>query len=413
MDQPGAGVVPLNPAIPIPETKRLAVLGSTGSIGRQAIEVAREEGYQIASLAAGQNTELLANQIESLRPEFVSVGDEEAKARLLSRLKTKGLESLPVIDAGRRGAVRAAAWPGVDTVLAAITGFAGLEPVLAAVSSGRKIALANKESLVVAGHEVMGRALESGALILPVDSEHSAVWQCLLASPGALVRRIILTCSGGPFHGRSRESLVGVSAGEALAHPTWSMGAKISLDSATLMNKAFEVIEACHLFGLPHREIEVVVHPQSLVHSLVEFSDGALLAQLGEPDMAIPIRFALTFPNRSTRVSRPSFDFFSPGHNRWTFEPVGEELFPAIAMAREAFDKGGLMPLVLNAANEAAVARFLAGEIGFVSIFTLVRRALDDFSHWSAIRAPSFDDMMGAHRRVVETVSSADVFGNR
>lgn len=391
----------------VPETKTMAVLGSTGSIGSQALSVADQEGYRVAALAAGRNMEVLAGQIARFAPSFVSVADEAARHQLLARLDAMGVRQPAEIGLGRQGAVRAAGWPEADTVLAAITGFAGLEPVLAAASAGKKIALANKESLVAAGEEVKRRAAMSGAWLLPVDSEHSAVWQCMLAAPGGSVRRVILTCSGGPFHGRSSEELRLATAAEALSHPTWTMGGKITIDSATLMNKAFEVIEACHLFDLDHRAIDVVIHRQSIVHSMVEFSDGALMAQLGPPDMTIPIRFALTFPDRSARAGQPTFDLLAPGHRAWTFEAVDEDLFPSLAMARQAFDSGGLMPLVLNAANEAALALFLEGAVAFTGIFDLVRRALDDFSHLSAIKASSFDAMMSAHCRVTEHVRAA------
>ena len=400
-------VVPATLDAGVPETKTMAVLGSTGSIGCQTLSVASQEGYCVAALAAGRNIVVLADQIAKFKPSFVSVADEAARCQLVDRLNVIGVGQPAEIGLGRQGVVGAATWPEADTVVAAITGFAGLEPVLAAASAGKKIALANKESLVVAGGEVKRRAAMSGAWLLPVDSEHSAIWQCMLAAPKGSVRRVILTCSGGPFHGKTREALRLATAAEALSPPTWTMGGKITIDSATLMNKAFEVIEGCHLFDLDHRAIDVVVHRQSIVHSMVEFTDGALMAQLGPPDMTIPIRFALTFPNRSATVMQPPFDLLAPGHRAWTFEAVDEDLFPTLAMARQAFDRGGLMPLVLNAANEAALALFLEGAVAFTSIFDLVRRALDDFSHLSAIKASSFDAMMSAHRRVTDHVRAA------
>ena len=242
---------------------------------------------------------------------------------------------------------------------------------------------------------------------MPVDSEHSAIWQCLLGAPQESVRRIILTCSGGPFHGRTAEALRRVTAEEALQHPTWSMGGKITIDSATLMNKAFEVIEGCQLFDLDQRLIDVVVHRQSMVHSMVEFADGSVMAQISEPDMTLPIRFALTFPRRSDKGAHPPLDLLSSGRSVWSFEAVDEDLFPSIGMARQAHDSGGLMPLVLNAANEAAVSLFLDGSLAFTSIFDLVRQALDDFSHLSAIKASTFDAMMSQHRRVTAHVRAA------
>jgi len=401
--------VPSSLDAPLPPTRALSVLGSTGSIGSQTLTVARQEGFEVKALAAGRRMDRLADQVALFRPAYVSVLDEAAKRDLIQRLREAyGLDQLPQIGVGRQGAVLAARWPEADTVVAAITGFAGLEPVLAAADAGRKIALANKESLVVAGQEVRKRAEESGAWILPVDSEHSAIWQCRLAAPPDSIRRLILTCSGGPFVDHSSEELRQVTLAEALSHPTWSMGGKITIDSATLMNKAFEVIEACHLFDLSADRVDVAVHRQSLVHSLVEFTDGALLAQLGDPDMALPIRFALTFPRRSDRPQDKPFDLLAEGRSAWTFEPVRREIFPSIDWGREVYAQGGLMPLVLNAANEAALARFMAGEIAFLSIFSLIRQALDEFSHLSAMKASSFDDMMSAHVRVMDYVAALD-----
>ncbi len=409
-DRQPTETVPASLGAPVPATRSLSVLGSTGSIGRQTLAVAREEGYQVAALAAGRKSGELFRQILAFRPAFVSVQDGQTRASLIALLED-GLEKTawPEIGEGPEAAVLAARWPEADTVVAAITGFAGLEPVLAAASAGKKIALANKESLVVAGGEVKRRALESGAWILPVDSEHSAIWQCLLAAPPDSAKRLILTCSGGPFHAKAREELAGVTVAQALQHPTWSMGGKITIDSATLMNKAFEVIEGCHLFDLDQPAIEVVVHRQSLVHSLVEFKDGALLAQLGDPDMTLPIRFALSFPERSDRGGAAPFDILAGGKAGWTFEAVREDVFPALGMARQAFDQGGLLPLVLNAANEAAVSRFLAGRIAFTAIYELIERSLDHFSQLSAIKTSSFDDMMSAHLRVLDYAMEADV----
>lgn len=402
--------VPATLVAPLPATRVLSLLGSTGSIGRQALTVAEEEGYRVAALAAGRNSGELARQILACRPAYVSVQDQEARDRLVESLEGSLPEAdWPEIGLGAQAAVQVARWPEADTVVAAITGFAGLEPVLAAASAGKKIALANKESLVVAGGEVKRRARESGAWILPVDSEHSAIWQCLLAALPGSAKGLILTCSGGPFHGKSREELAGVTVAQALKHPTWSMGGKITIDSATLMNKAFELIEGCHLFDLDHRAIQVVVHRQSLVHSLVEFKDGALLAQLGAPDMTVPIRFALSFPHRSDKGARAPFDLLAGGKAGWTFEPVDEAVFPSLGLARQAFDQGGLLPLVLNGANEAAVSRFLAGRIAFSSIFELIGRSLDHFSQLSAIKTSSFDDMMSAHLRVLDYVSELPV----
>ncbi len=385
-------------------TEKLAVLGSTGSIGTQSLEVACDEGFEVVALAAGGNVEKLAQQIHMFNPAYVSVRDEEARASLMRLLASQHVPC-PDIGVGRAGVVRVAQWDDADTVVAAITGFAGLEPVLAAAMSGKKIALANKEALVVAGHAVIQLASDSSALILPVDSEHSAIWQCLMAALPSNLHHLILTCSGGPFFGRQRDELAHVSVEEALAHPTWIMGNKITIDSATLMNKAFELIEACHLYGLEPEDVGVVIHPQSIVHSLVAFKDGSYLAQLGSPDMRVPIRYALTFPNRSDRSAYTSFDLFDVDkNNAWTFAKVDEETFPSLRFARKAWRDGGMMPLVFNASNEEAVKLFLDGAIRLSQIFDFVERALVDFSHMSSIESSTFDDMMNEHHRVMKRV---------
>lgn len=395
--------VPRSLCAEISPTRRLSVLGSTGSIGSQTLEVARDEGYEIVALAAGKNVILLAEQIRAFKPRMAAVQDEESANKLVERLQNNN-DPIPDIGVGRDGLVRAARLKEADTVVAAITGFAGLEPVLAAADAGKKIALANKEALVVGGHAVMHLAHESGALILPIDSEHSAIWQCLQAAHSEDLQHIILTCSGGPFFGKTRETLDHVTVEQALAHPTWSMGKKITIDSATLMNKAFEVMEACHLFGVDTKHVRVVVHPQSIVHSLVALNDGAYLAQLGSPDMKVPIRYALTFPCRSDRSTDCAFDLFACEKAEWSFAKVDESTFPTLALARKAWQAGGLMPLVLNAANEAAVNLFLERQIPFTKIFDFVERALDDFSHMESIVESSFDDMINEHRRVIKTV---------
>lgn len=432
--------VPRSLETPVARTRFLSVLGSTGSIGVQSLQVAEEEDMDVVALACGRNVQLLAEQIRVWRPRYVSVQDEssrqllllllgekaqyramtEDKVPLLSNITDaiknhKNKESLtpllvptssdlPIIGVGRRGAVLAAALPYADTVIGAITGFAGLEPVLAAADSGKKIALANKESLVAAGEVVRRRAARSGAWILPVDSEHSAVWQCAIAASEEALSRVILTCSGGPFLGYSRKELVAVTPEQALRHPTWSMGNKITVDSATLMNKGFELIEACRLFHLPPERIEVVVHPESIVHSLAAFSDGSVLAQLGLADMKMPIRFALTFPDRSKRPESEWFDLLHATSGALTFLAPDDDVFPSILMARDAVRQGGLMPLVLNAANEAAVGLFLDGSIDFQRIFSLVGGALRDFNHMSSINESSFNAMMAVHQEVQEDV---------
>lgn len=395
------GGVPRRWDAPVPPTTSLAVLGSTGSIGRQTLAVAREEGFAIVALAAGRRVEVLAEQIRCHRPSVVSVADDDVKAALLHVLTAEGIPA-PRILTGREGVVACATVREADTVVGAIPGFAGVEPVLAAASAGKKIALANKESLVVAGDEVKRRARDAGAWILPVDSEHSAIWQCLLGADPDSVERIVLTCSGGPFFGYDRDALAEVTVADALAHPTWSMGQKITVDSATLVNKGFEVIEGCHLFDVDAEAIDVVIHRESIVHSMVEFKDGAVLAQLGMPDMTIPIRFALTFPRRSDCETAPRIDFSKA--MTWSFYPVDHRTFPSIDMARRAWRWGGCMPLVYNAANDVAVARFLAGDGGLPDIFDAIDRALHRFVHERDIEMPSFDAMLSQHDEAVRFV---------
>jgi 1-deoxy-D-xylulose-5-phosphate reductoisomerase len=416
------------------------LLGSTGSIGVQSLQVAEEENIDVIALACGRNVQLLSSQIRIWHPRYVSVQDESSRQSLLlllgeearyhampedkvplisnipdtvkiqknedssPSLLVPSSSDLPVIGVGRRGAVLAASLQDADTVIGAITGFAGLEPVLAAADCGKKIALANKESLVAAGEVVRRRAARGGAWILPVDSEHSAVWQCALAASEEALSRVMLTCSGGPFLGFSKGGLAAVTPDQALRHPTWSMGNKITVDSATLMNKGFELIEACRLFHLPPERVEVVVHPECIVHSLAVFSDGSVLAQLGLPDMKMPIRFALTFPDRSLRPESEQFDLLHATSGALTFLAPDEDVFPSILMARDAVQQGGLMPLVLNAANEAAVSLFLAGNIDFPKLFSLIAGALHDFNHMSSINESSFDAMMAVHQEVREDV---------
>ncbi len=427
--------VPRSLNTPVPRSHVLCLLGSTGSIGVQTLHVAEEERLVVFALVCGRNVRLLSEQIKAWRPRYVSVQDENARQSLLLLLDAESKyrampedkvaliaetsdilynqkadqsplllvpssSDLPIIGMGRRGAVLAASLTKVDTVIGAITGFAGLEPVLAAADSGKKIALANKESLVAAGELVRCRASKGGAWIIPIDSEHSAIWQCALAALPDDLSRVILTCSGGPFLGFSKEKLVHVSPEQALLHPTWSMGSKITVDSATLMNKGFELIEACRLFHLPPERVQVIVHPESIVHSLAEFRDGVVLAQLGEPDMKMPIRFALTFPDRTEIADAESFNLLETSSGALTFVAPDEDVFPSIQMARDAVRQGGLMPLVLNAANEAAVSLFLEGKISFPAIFSLIESVLNDFSHMSSTKESSFDAMMAVHEEI-------------
>lgn len=347
---------------------RLVVLGSTGSIGRAALEVAAGLGdVEVAGLAARENVELLAEQAQRWRPRAVGVEEESSGDRLRPRLPA-GTRLLVGPDA----APTLASMPDVHMVLVAIVGAAGLRPTLAALEAGHDVALANKETLVAGGDLVTAALERSGARLLPVDSEHSAIYQCLAGEDRRAVRRLILTASGGPFLRRPVGELRDVTVEEALAHPTWTMGRKVTIDSATLMNKGLEIIEARWLFGMDPERIDVVIHPQSIVHSMVEFSDGSVIAQAAVPDMRGPIQYALTAPARRPGLIRPV---------EWrrltlTFEEPEAERFPSLAVAREALRRGGTAPAVLNAANEVAVGRFLDGRIGFLEIVETVRAVL-------------------------------------
>ncbi len=381
-------------------TEALVILGSTGSIGTQTIRVCQQLGIRVLGLAAGRNKELLYQQALSVRPEIISLADAADALEIKQRLASQGLQ--PEVLSGPEGNLAVAAWPGADTVVAAMVGVAGLEPVLAAVRTGKTIALANKETLVAGGQLVMDRIKQSGSHLYPVDSEHSAIWQCLAAAPENSLEKIFLTASGGPFRGRSRAELASVSVQEALDHPTWQMGGKITIDSATLMNKGLEVIEAHWLFDCPGDKIEVVVHPQSIIHSMIELKDGSILAQMGFPDMGLPIQLALTWPQRLPSASRP-FDPFSAGP--LTFEPPDLATFPLLGLAYAALAQGGLMPAVLNAANEVAVNSFLAGRISFNDIARLVETCLDLYLQKGAVTQSSFDAIMEQDSWARKTVS--------
>jgi 1-deoxy-D-xylulose-5-phosphate reductoisomerase len=352
--------------------RQIAIFGSTGSIGRQALEVlsALGAGFRVSCLAAHRSTEVLAEQVRTWNPDLVVVGDPRALPALLERLPAG---DRPRVLAGPDGLVEAAEAPGHDVVLAAMSGFAGLPVALAALRAGHRLALANKESLVAAG-PLLRRASEAGrAPIIPVDSEHSALFQCLLAGRREEIARLTLTGSGGPFRTRSLESLRDATPEEAARHPTWTMGRKISIDSATMMNKALEIVEACELFGLGPEHVDVVVHPQSIVHSLVTWRDGSVMAQMSVPDMRLPIRYALTWPQRA-QAEGPGFspELFSG----LSFEPVDHARFPSIGLGYEAAARGGSTGAVLNAANEAAVDLFLRGSIRFPEITDLVGEVL-------------------------------------
>ncbi len=353
--------------------RRITVLGSTGTIGRRALElIARfPDRLAVSGLAArGSNLDLLREQILRHRPQAVAVLEAGAVDRLARELPPPRPELLGGLD----GITAVAARTDADLVLSALVGGVGLLPTMAAIRAGRRVALANKEALVMAGALMTAAARARGVELLPVDSEHSAIFQCLAGGKREEVRRILLTASGGPFASRSREELERVTLAEALQHPTWRMGAKITVDSATLMNKGLEIIEAYWLFGLALPKIQVVIHPQSIVHSMVEFVDGSVLAQLGVPDMGIPILYALTYPDRLA-FEAPILDLVRVGS--LTFLPPDAEKFPCLTLARQAAEAGGSAPVVLNAANEVAVAAFLDGRIGFTRIPALIAEALE------------------------------------
>ena len=350
--------------------RTLSILGSTGSIGRQTLEVAQTCGHRVAALSVNRSVGLAEEQARKFRPELVAAADEAAAAELRLRLADTSIR----VVGGRAGLLEAATLPQADTVVTAVVGIAGLEPTLAAIDAGKRIALANKETLVCAGELVMARARERGAEIVPVDSEHSAIFQCLQGCRDrGEVRRLIITASGGPFFGRSREELTQVTRAQALRHPNWSMGAKITIDSATLMNKGLEVIEAMRLYELPPEKISVVVHRESIVHSLVEFVDGAILAQLGTADMRLPIQYALTWPERTAGPAAPLDLLACPP---LTFRRPDPEAFPCLALALECARRGGTSTAILNGANEAAVALFLDDKVKFLDIPRLVEHAL-------------------------------------
>ena len=352
-------------------TKTIALLGATGSIGRQTLEVAGELGLRVAALTANTQVDLLEQQARQYMPRLAVLYDENAALALKKRLRGTGIE----VMAGEEGLLAAAAMTEADTVVAAVMGSVGLRPTLAAIQKGKRIALANKETLVCAGELVMDAAEKYGAEIVPVDSEHSAVFQCLQGCRDrGEVRRILLTCSGGPFYGRTFDELEHMTAADALRHPNWHMGPKITVDSATLMNKGLEIIEAMRLYRLPVEQVQAVIHRQSIVHSLVEFRDGALLAQLGTPDMKLPIRYALTYPHRAESPDKP-LDLLTCG--ALTFAEPDERAFPCLRLARYAAAVGGTACAILNGANEAAVGLFLQGKLGFNDIPRRVERALE------------------------------------
>ena len=381
-------------------TKTISILGSTGSIGRQTLEVAEQLGLTVAAITAHNSVQLAEEQARKVQPRQVIMTDESAAKDLKVRLA----DTKTRVHGGTAALSTAATLPGVDTVVTAVVGMVGLKPTLAAIREGKRIALANKETLVCAGELVMEAAEKRGAEIVPVDSEHSAIFQCV---QGCLdrgeIRRVILTCSGGPFYGLSKEEVAEKTRADALVHPNWKMGPKITVDCATLMNKGLEVIEAMRLYRLPLTRVKVAVHRQSIVHSLVEFRDGALLAQLGTPDMRLPIRYAMTYPQRAESAEEPLNLLNCPP---LTFEEPDRGTFPCLRLAEVAAAKGGTACAVLNAANEEAVRLFLEDRIGFQDIFDLTARAMTELP---VIRRPSLPDILeadaAARREVWKNVS--------
>lgn len=380
-------------------TKTITILGSTGSIGRQTLSVADELGLRVAALTAERNVDLMEAQCRKYRPKLAVLADEAAAEELKVRLADMNIRVL----AGAEALCEAAALPEADTVVAAVCGFAALRPTLTAIREKKRIALANKETMVCAGQIMQSAARESGAEIIPVDSEHSAIFQCLMGCRDrAEVKRLILTCSGGPFFGKTREELVCMTKSDALRHPNWKMGAKITVDCATLMNKGLEIIEAMRLYELPLSKVEAVIHRQSVVHSLVEFVDGAVLAQLGVPDMRVPIAYAMTYPRRIPTGSKP-LDLFSIG--TLTFEPGDPARFPALRLAGECLNAGGAACTILNGANEMAVAAFLRDEIPFGAISRIVEGTLEACG---AMPADTLEDIFHADleaRRVAKEIA--------
>ncbi|MGB8474244.1 MAG: 1-deoxy-D-xylulose-5-phosphate reductoisomerase [Candidatus Acidiferrum sp.] len=372
--------------------KLLSILGSTGSIGRQCLSVveALPEQFGIAALAAGGNVVELTGQIERHRPEVVSVSDAEKVDELAAALRSKGISPLPAILHGRPGMLAVGTHSKADIVVSAAVGVVGLEATYEAVKLGKTVALSNKEVLVAAGELVMAAAKQAGRELLPVDSEHNAVHQCLRGGTHSEVKRIVLTASGGPFRKTPLADLERVSPEQALAHPNWKMGNRITIDSATMMNKGFEVIEARWLFGMRPDQIEVVIHPQSTVHSMVEYVDGSILAQLGPTDMRMPIQYALTYPER-VASNQVALDWRKL--RRLDFQRVSTRRFPCLRLAREAMKKGGALPCALNAADEIAVAAFLERRLPFVGIAEVIERVL---ARTPRVRFGKMDDVLAA-----------------
>ena len=379
--------------------RKISIIGSTGSIGTQTLDVIRNNpDFSVAALSCGKNINLLEEQIREFKPRLAAVESEEDAKELRSRLKDIDI----TIASGMEGLVAVAGCEECDTVVTAIVGMIGVRPTLAAIEAGKDIALANKETLVTAGHLVMKRAAEKGVKILPVDSEHSAIFQSLQGNEGNKIRRILLTASGGPFRGKTRDELRDVTVQQALNHPNWSMGPKITIDSATMVNKGLEIIEAHWLFDVSADMIEVVVQPESIIHSAVEYEDGAVMAQLGVPDMKLPIQYALTYPERRP-MQGDKLDFTKmSGIN---ISVPDRNTFKGLDFAYKASDIGGSMPTVLNAANEFAVARFLKGKCRFLDIYDIIEYAMDKHEG-NVIAQPSLEDILDTEKWTDEILFS-------
>lgn len=378
--------------------KKIAILGSTGSIGTQTLDIVRQnrEDLCVCALAAGHNVALLEKQIREFGPQIVAVADEEAAADLRERTRDLNLE----INFGMEGLLAVAECDSSQVLVTAVVGMMGIRPTIAAIQAGKDIALANKETLVTAGHLIIPLAKEKGVQILPVDSEHSAIFQSLNGERQNKIERILLTASGGPFRGKTYEELESVTLEDALKHPNWSMGRKITVDSATMVNKGLEVMEAKWLFGVPVSRVDVVVHPQSILHSAVEFEDGAVIGQMGVPDMRLPILYALFYPNRRT-LQAEKLDLFSVG--TLTFERPDLETFYGLALAYDAMSAGGNVPTVFNAANERAVAKFLDRKISFLQIPEIISRAMEEVYYRED---PGLEDILDTEQATYEFIES-------
>lgn len=377
--------------------KKIAILGSTGSIGIQTLEVAREhkDEIKVVSLVAHSNIDLLEQQIREFMPEHVCVYDENKAKQLRENIKDL---QVPV-ETGMDGIIACASLSSTDTVVAALVGMIGILPTIEAIKAGKNIALANKETLVTAGHLIMPLCKEKGVKLLPVDSEHSAIFQALNGESKKNIHKIILTASGGPFRGLNISSLKNITPQDALKHPNWSMGNKITIDSATLINKALEVMEAAWLFGVPISQVQVLVHPQSIIHSMVEYLDGSVIAQMGLPDMRLPIQYALFYPDRKEMKLGERLDLTKI--NQLTFEEADMETFYGLKLGLEAGKLGGSMPTVFNAANEWAVARFLEGKIGFLDIPKLISKAMENHI---IITSPSLNEILNTEQETYDFI---------